>query len=76
MCLRCVFGQDRQNTVAQRAQVLALLALLALVEHPEACAYRSFTLLRRPCTFRIWLLLPGLNGEQQAMPSNRSQGDQ
>ena len=34
MCLRCVFGPDSQSAlVAHRAHVLALLAL---VEHPEA----------------------------------------
>lgn len=33
MCLRCVFGPDSHGALAHRAHVLALLAL---VEHPEA----------------------------------------
>lgn len=33
MCLRCVFGPDSQDIPAQRAHVLALLAL---IEHPDA----------------------------------------
>ncbi len=33
MCLRCGFGRDSQDALAHRARVLALLAL---VERPEA----------------------------------------
>ena len=33
MCLRCAMGRDGQGDPARRARVLALLAL---VEHPEA----------------------------------------